>query len=239
MPAWAPAQVTIIQADVKAGLRRWYYCGHSWSFMKPFMQANILQGTSTLTMPDDFGGVDGGEKACLTNTSLLFLQWIPFTGPGRVLQALSNLPNAVGITRLVSIRPLKAMVPGKMQQSELYFFPVADQNYVLTFPYFFTPGYLLDTTQPFAFGGIDHHEAIKEACLSVAEARRGDAVGFHASEFQRLLALSIQIDRRKQPTNLGQNLDRSDWRGDWIDRWNGHGWGGSGGGVTINGAYFD
>lgn len=235
-PAWQPSQVTNIQADVKAGLRAWYYCGHAWSFMKPFCQITLPKGSTTVTLPDDFGGVDGGERACLTNTSLLFLQWLPFTGPPKVQQALSQLPNAVGITRLISVRPIKKMESGKMQRDELFFFPKADQDYTVTFPYFFTPNYLLDVKQPYAFGGVEHHEAIKESCLAAAEKRRGGETA-HQAEFQRLLQLSMQIDRRRQPTNLGQNLDNSD-RGNPWEKYAGHGWSNNGGGVTINGTLY-
>lgn len=236
-PAWSTRDATTIKMDVSSGLKRWYFCGHSWSFLKPFAQLTLAQGTTTLTLPDDFGGIDGGTQASLTNTDLLFLRWLPFTGPARVLQALSELPNAVGITRLLSIRPLKAMLPGQMQQWELYFFPETDQSYVITFPYFITPNYLIDVTQPYAYGGIEHHETILESCLAVAEARRGDQMGVHANEFQRLLQQSIDIDRRKQPTNMGQNWDRSDGV-NWDEKWNGHGWSNSGGGVTINGVLY-
>lgn len=230
-------KVTRLQLDVASGLRRFYYCGHPWSFLKPFAQLTLPQGATTVPLPDDFGGVDGGTQACLTNTNLLFLQWLPFTGPGRVLQALSELPNAVGITRLLSERPIKGMQPGQMQKSELYFFPEADQAYTLTFPYFFNPEYLVDVTYPFALGGVEHHDTILESCLAVAEARRDNLLKLHSSEFQRLLQLSIQIDRRKQPTNLGQNLDRSDGV-NWWEKWNGHGWSNNGGGVTINGTFY-
>jgi len=237
--AWTDDKVTKIQADVKSGLRRFYFCGHPWSFLKPFAQITLPSGTTSTQLPDDFGGVDGGTKATLANTNLLFLRWLPFTGPGRVVQAQAELPSSVGIVRMIAIRPVKAMAPGKMQTEELIYFPTTDNDYTLSFPYFVTPNYLLDVTQPFAYGGVEHHETILESCLGIAEARRDNLVGPHSIEFQRLLELSKQIDRRRQPTNLGPNRDISDQVNVWEQRWNGHGWSNDGGGVTINGVLYD
>ena len=232
---WTADQQIIITADVKSGLRRWYYCGHPWSFLKPFAAIAIPEGATTVELPDDFGGIDGGTTANLTNSSNSFLARLQFKNPGKVLQALSEATAATGPTRIISIRPVKALKPGKMQTQELYFFPEADQDYTLTFPYFVTPNYLLDHT-PYAYGGVEHHEAILESCLAVAEARRDNAMNVHSAEFKRLLQLSVEIDRRKQPTNLGQNRDTSDGVG--FDQWNGHGWQATGG-VTINDVYYE
>ena len=327
-PSWSVMDRQSIQTDVKSGLKRFYYCGHPWSFLQPLATVTLLKGTTTVSetpqfyasavtvgsggtgyavgdtitcsggtfssacvlkvttvaagvitalsvstqgnyslppplgaatqasssgagtgatatltfgssaLPASFGGVDGGARASLTNTNLLFLQWLPFSGIGKVIQANAELPNAVGITRIIAMEPLPVIPAGGMQQWQMRFFPQADQNYTLTFPYFMAQNYLLDPQQPYAYGGIEHHETILESCLAVAEARRNDADGLHNKEFQRLLALSIQIDRRREPTNFGQNYDRSD-NVNWWERWNGHGWSNEGGLVTINGTLYN
>ena len=231
---WTADKVIKIQFDVRSGLRRFYYCSHPWSFMKPFREVTLPEGTTKVTLPEDFGGIDSGTKASLTNTDQTFLQELWFTGPGRVVQALAESASSTGLPRMIAVRPIKGLAPGQLQRSELIFFPEADQEYTLTFPAFFYGDCLLDVTYPFAYGGPDHHETILESCLAVAEMRRDNMIGVHANEFQRLLALSIQIDRRKNPSSMGPNFDTSDGLL-WNDRWNGHGWKNDGGGVTING----
>lgn len=237
--AWSTSSTTIIQLDVKSGLHRFYYCGHPWSFLKPFAQVILPQGETSTTLPDDFGGIDGGTKASLQNQSALFLRWLDFTGPSRVVQSIALTPSAVGIPRMLAIRPLKTMGPGKMQTHELIFFPKTDQDYTIIFPYFITPNYLLEPSQPFAYGGVEHHQTILEMCLAVAEQRRINQLGVHNQEALRLLELSKDIDRRQQPTNLGPNVDMSDNVGWWNRRYNEHGWSNLGGGVRINGVLYD
>lgn len=223
--------------DVASGLRRFYYCGHPWSFLDLFAEVTLPQGVTNVTLPDDFGGVNGGAYATLTNSSTVVLRRLMFRGPGEVQMALSSTQNATGQPQIISIRAKKNMGTGKMQVCEIFMFPETDQEYTLKFPYFATPNYLLDVTQPFAYGGVEHHETIMECCLAVAEIRRDNMIGVHAAESERLLKRSMDIDRRKNPTNLGQNSDRSDGT-DWDRRWNGHGYTGNLGGVTIDGVYY-
>lgn len=236
-PTWSDSDAIKVRMDVASGLRRFYYCGHGWSFLKPFAEVLLPQGVTTVTLPDDFGGIDGGTKASLLNSSSLFLRWMDFVGPGRVVQNLAMTPSAVGIPRLLAQRPQKA-IGTTMQRSELIFFPKTDQAYTLTFPYFVTPNYLLDPGQPFAYGGVEHHETILECCLAVAEVRRDNTPGVHSMEAQRLLAISMDIDRRHQPTNLGASVDHSDNVGWWDRQHHEHGWSNLGGGVTINGTLY-
>lgn len=232
---WPADKVIKIQMDVKSGLRRFYYCSHPWSFLNPMAETILASGTTSTVLPDDFGGIDGGTKATLLNSNQTYIRPLWFTGPQRVTQAEAELSESTGCPRIIAIRPVKGMASGKMQRWELAYFPETDQAYTLAFPYFVTPDYLLDVTQPFAYGGVEHHETILESCLAVAEMRRDNNAGVHAMEFQRLLAMSIAIDRRKQPTNLGPSYDSSDGV-DW-DKYNGHGYV-TEEGVLINGVRY-
>ena len=212
---WTDDKLIKIQMDVASGLRRFYFCGFSWSFLTPEAELPIAAGSNTIQLPDGFGGIDGGTRAAVINSSGTRIRVLEFTGPARVLHAYTNSSSS-GPPELLCQRPLKNIQPGKMQHSELFMFPIPDADYTLRFAYSFTPDYLLDVTQPFAYGGVEHHETILECCLAVAEARRDNMLGVHAAESQRLLERSMKIDRRKQAKNLGYNGDRSDER--WPDR---------------------
>lgn len=232
--AWTDKMLTTIQMDVASGLRRFYYCGHPWTFLKPYASLTLPDGATTVQLPDDFGGVDQAAMVVVANSDGQYVAELSFEGAGKVVR-LSSESTSSGPPVCIAQRPLKQMQSGKMQRSELYVFPTSDQDYTLTFPYFITPNYLLDVTQPFAYGGIEHHETILECCLAVAEARRDNQLGVHSNEAQRLLQQSIQIDRRKQPTRIGYNGDRSDclWADDVFSRVN------QSNGVVINGVTYD
>ncbi len=222
-----------ILMDVKSGLRRFYWCGHPWSFLKPLATVTLRTGASTVSLPDDYGGVDGGAEVQIVNEGGVGLCPLKLIGPGEVKRLHTESPDSSGSPRAIAHRPMKTMPDGAMQLQELYVFPSADQDYTLTLPYYFTPNYLLDVT-PYAYGGVEHHETILECCLAAAELRRDNVSGIHSAEAPRLIQVSISMDRRKQPTRLGYNRDRSDGQ---EDDWNGRGRT-IGGGITINGTLY-
>jgi hypothetical protein len=208
---WSADKLARIQRDVGSGLRRFYYCvpPHEWSFLRPFVSLSLASGATTVDLPDDFGGVEG--RIAVTNSASGIFRPLDFENPGRVQQAYSEHPDLTGQPCLVAVRPLKSLPTGKNQKSELFVFPESDAAYTLTFQYYITPGYLLDTSMPYAYGGPEHHETILESCLAVAEERRDNVRnGLHAQAFQLRLAASVAMDRRKRPQKLGYNRDCSD-----------------------------
>lgn len=231
-PAWSEEDDHKVKFDVKSALRRFYWCGHPWSFLKPVKEVTLASGESVVLLADDFGGVDQGARCLVIDADGNNLYTTTFVGPEDVANA--GVSTETGPPRKIAQRPQRQMAAGKMQRSELVVFPTADQAYTLKFPCFFTPDYLLDVTQPFAYGGIEHHETILEHCLAVAEQRRDGVQGIHTATAERLLQKSIEIDRRKQPKTLGMNLDKSDqvW-----DPMNTRGWT-PGGGVMIDGVLY-
>lgn len=233
---WTPDKVIKIQFDMKSGLRRWYFCGHNWSFLRPFATLTLKTGETTVQLPDDFCGVDGGTKLSVTNDDACPIGQFPLVGAGRVVQALAETPSTTGVPRLFAQRPKKTVAPGKIQTSELIVFPEADQDYTIRLPYTIAPDYLIETITPYPLGGVEHHEAILAQCLAVAELRRDNTLGVMNIDAEKMLQRAKDNDRRKNPNNLGQNRDTSDGV-DW-DRYNGHGWT-QGGGVVINGINYD
>src|SRR3990167_7786415 len=198
--AWTTRQLTLIRMDVASGLRTFYYA-HPWSFMQPFANVTLLEGNTIASLPDDYGGVNGGAKVDVKDESETFVRSLYFGNPAKVVRALAET-QTTGSPTMLAMRPVKTLTPGKMQKDELVVFPEADQDYTLVFPYFFTPNYLLDVTQPFALGGVDHHETILECCLAVAELRRDNQLGVHNQKAEMLLKKSISSDQRKNPRRL-------------------------------------
>lgn len=241
-PIWTPEKVVRIQMDVASGLRRFYFCGHPWSFLNPTASIAVPIGETVIQLPDDFGGVDGGTHIiCTQDSDGLGRFVLDFTGTARVIQAQALTPTATGIPQMVAQRPVKAIQPGRMQRSELIVYPIPDQVYTFSFPYLITPNYLLDVTQPYAYGGVEHHETIMEFCLAVGEQRRDDRMTTHTAKSEDLIQKSIRLDQRKRPIKLGPNIDRSDnvgGRGYDYQPWGSHGWNMSQG-VSVDGVLYD
>ncbi len=225
-----------MQMDTASALRRFYWPGHPWSFLKQPVSLTLLTGETTVAIPESYAGLDGGTEISVLDSSdnriakLMPIHW-------GTVQARFGSGTSTGSPLLISQRPVKNVPPGTTQRSEFYIWPEADQDYTLTFPAFYTPDYLLDAKFPYALGGIEHHETILEICLSVVELRRDNMRGVHNQEAEIMLRKSIAMDMRKQPIKLGVNRDRSD--GPEFDRWNGHGFGSFQGGVTIDGIRYD
>ncbi len=206
--AWSDADQSRIERDVASGLRRFYFCGYDWSFLKPLATLTLLDGFNTITMPDDFGGVEG--VIYLTDSAGGYWMPMEFDNPGRVLQLYSGNEDNSGRPICASLRPVKNIPTGKTQRQELFVYPIADADYTFKFTYYIIPDYLTDARNPYAYGGAEHHETILEACLAVAEERRDNAKGVHNMSFERLIRVSMDLDRRKKQQRGGYNRDESD-----------------------------
>lgn len=240
-PTWTADKVIRIQMDVASGLRRFYFVGHPWSFLNPTAEIAVPVGQSIIPLPDDFCGVDGGTKITVLQDSDGMGRFVvEFTGAGRVIQATALTPDATGIPQMIAQRPVKKISPGHMQRSELIIFPITDQAYTLSFPYLIAPNYLLDVTQPYAYGGVEHHETILECCLAAAEQRRDTRLETHSAKSEDLLQKSIRIDQRKRPIKLGYSRDLSDYvrRNPAGEDYGNHGWNMSQG-VVVDGVTYD
>src|SRR5438128_10970846 len=57
--AWTTSQQASIDRCTKGGMRKFYFCGYDWSFLKPTASLNLPISTNTIQLPDDFGGFEG------------------------------------------------------------------------------------------------------------------------------------------------------------------------------------
>lgn len=234
--AWTTHQQAAIDSCVRSGLRQFYFpppvdgvSAYDWSFLKPTYSTTLLSTASVIALPDDFGGFEG---RITLNSSTGQIWWpIDVVGEGTVRQRYSELPTATGRPLLAAIQPIKGTTQLKGQRFQLYFFPLADQDYPVQFAYYVSPDYLTGSA-PYAYGGMPHAETILESCLAVAEQRLDDSSTIHSMKFMERLAASISLDRRSKPQKLGYNGDRSDQRYDGNER---H-WLGTG--ITVNGVIY-
>jgi hypothetical protein len=204
---WDEKKKATIARCVKGGMRKFYFCGHKWSFLKPVAELTLSSGENTLILPDDFGGVE--SYIVVTQATGICWQPVQYGSIAQVQEQEARLPNSTGRPIICALEPTKTTMHGQNPRSQLHFWPTADQDYTLKAQYYIVPDYLTGE-KPYAYGGPDHAETLLEACLAVAEKIGDNTAEVHAAEFATLLNQSKEIDARMKPKNIGYNLDHSD-----------------------------
>ena len=237
---WSDFQQATIDDCTQSGLRRFYYpepiegmaSSYEWSFLRPVTSLAFAQGTSTVPLPEDFGGMDG-QLTIVTTTSTAAPWKIEWRNEGFIRERYALTPEMSGPPMFAAEQPIRGTQPTAGQRFQLYLFPLADQDYTLQAAYSINPNYLTGDA-PYAYGGPQHTETILESCLAVFEERQDDSAGVHRDAFRRRLMASISMDRKNKPQCLGYNRDRSD--DSPYSRSNVHYWAPA---PTYNGASFD
>jgi hypothetical protein len=215
-PTWNSQQQQNVTVCVNSGLRQFYFPpplpgemgSYDWSFTKPITTLTLPSGAQYIQLPDDFGGIDGQITVQGVTTSLT--PWpINIVGEGTLRQYYANIPTASGRPTMAAVVPLKGTSVSSGQRFQLNFWPQADQNYTINFPYYIHPD-ALTTGTPFPLGGLIHAETIRESCLMAAENFLDDTSQIHAQKFMERLTASVNNDRRLKPQLVGLNRDRSD-----------------------------
>lgn len=229
--AWSTKQQQTIDDCLRSGLRRFYYCTppYDWSFLQPITEVTLPVNQTLLRLPDDFGGLNGviTINSVLTGTQLTWV--LQITGESTLRQAYQVTPSATGRPVMAALQAIKGTGPTESSRTNLYIYPIPDQEYLLQIPYFVNPDYLTGAL-PYAYGGAQHYETLKSAVLAAAEEIMDDAATTWNERFKERIAASINADRRNKPQLVGYNGDRSDLVGKWR-RSDYHGWGS----IMVNG----
>jgi hypothetical protein len=210
-PTWSSAQRTVIRRCLDSGLRNFYYPSvvgpeksYSWSFFRPTTTVVLEADANSVAMPDDFGGIEGDVAVSVSGGSYAWASITP-GGEGVIRQAEAREPTRTGAPMYLAIRAIKGTTINRSNRYELVLFPLADQEYTLSFAYSILAD-RLTSANPYAYGGAYHAETLIEACLAFAEMTYNNIPnGPHKAAFAERLAASISIDRRYKPTALGYN----------------------------------
>lgn len=207
------SEQTAIDSFTKSGLRQFYYpppldgqqMVYEWSFLRPQATITLLEGEQSVTLPDDFGTLDG--EVMISDTSSINCPLKVF-GEGSIRAAYLGSPELTGRPEMVAVCPLKGTTVNTSQRWSLLVYPIADADYTFTIAYSIHPNYLSGTL-PYAYGGPAHAETILASCLAVAEQRGDDSMTVNTVKFRERLAASVGYDRRLKPQQYGYNGDRS------------------------------
>ena len=209
--AWSTRQEQAITDSVKSGIRMFYFptplpgdmSSYDWSFMRPFRQLTLIDGESSVDLPDDFGGMDGDVR--FVNSSRCFIP-IKQTSDQNIAKLYANASDQVGQPIWCAIRQPATTSQTRGQRANLYIFPLADDDYTIEIQYYILPD-SLSTSFPYALGGATHAETIKAACRATAELYQDNERGPMWAIFIDRMRASVSLDRRMKGQVFGYNSD--------------------------------
>lgn len=208
--AWDSEQSKQITSSLKGGMRRFYYPGWTWSFRKPFANLTLSEGNSEVELPDDYNGLCAPVSIVFTggtqNPTLLVY------APSQIHAGRNRAPDQTGMPQFVAVEAIKGTDVSRSNRMKLVVWPTADQDYTLQIQYAIHPNYLTGS-QPYAYGGPAHAQTLLAACRADAEVNIDKIKdGPLMADFEKLLAISREIDCDNEAHTLGVLQDPSDSR---------------------------
>lgn len=219
---WDTTQTAMVTDCVKSGIARVYHCGYEWSWLQMMGQVTLATGLQTASMPDDFGAMLDPVSIYSTSSGSGFA--IRNAGIGSVNLAYAREPNLKGTPKIYAEVNVSAPTGIQGTRKKLVFFPIADQNYTIQFPYSVLPN-ALTSDEPYVYGGSQCSELFLASCKACWEKDYDDSSYVQRDDFEELLQMQIKADNRNKPRNFGCNSDDSDEDRRW-------GWQRGGGSVT-------
>lgn len=204
--AWTTDQIADIDDVVKGGQRLVYNCGWDWSWLKPVVTLTFLSGTNTVPLPDDFAAADGPVQVSISGAASYYCS-LPLGPYQPIYQMQGRQPTQSGIPQYACVEPLRGTSTQAGQRWQMRVWPLADQDYQLTFAYRLSA----DATSgalPYLYGGSQHSELFLQAVKAAAE-RDLDNIpptspqAVHQASFKEMLQASIAMDRRNKPHTVG------------------------------------
>ncbi len=214
--AWTTDQARTIDIILTSGLAQFYNPpvlpgerdSYNWSFLKPTVSFTLPAGGNSLALPDDFGGLEN-RIICSSSSSRPYIP-VQVVNDGTVLLKQAQYPDSQGQPLAAGITWNKQVSQTGGQRATLLLWPKADQAYTLQLQYYFLPE-ALSGNWPNAYGGAQHSETILASCRYAAERDLDDVMdGPCRAYFMERLAVSVSLDRKFKPQQMGRNVDRSD-----------------------------
>jgi hypothetical protein len=173
-----------------------------------------LQHNGNYDLPDDFGRMIGN----LVVESENFQPDIVVIGEGKIRslrQSDALISNSNPL--FAAVRPKEQTDTTTGQRFEVIFYPIPDDAYTLSYRMGILPQMLIDTTLEYPYGGMQHSETIRAACIAAAEEQEngnrldGRPTYDKKKLFEERLAASISVDKNQLGIDFfGYNSDNSD-----------------------------
>jgi len=214
---WDVRKKEDIRACVETCLRKFYFqaqpdprdSNHNWTFLKPVATITLPLASATADLPDDFGGFEGEVTVSQSGVSGGF--WpLKLVSEEMIRVKYAAFPSITGRPVAAAESQIKGTSTLKSNRSQLYVYPIPDNQYDLHVPYYILPNFLT-TANPYPYGGAAHAETMKAGARAAAELFLDGVHGSENANYMQCLSASIQYDRRHQPKSLGINSDMSDF----------------------------
>jgi hypothetical protein len=213
-PAWTSSQLKAVNTAVAAGQRQFYNppvlegerSSHRWSFLKPVAALALADGEQVISMPADFGGFEGPITVTVSGSNVVGP--VDLVSEGAIRSQYAANDDTTGQPQAAALRPIKGVGVNESNRWELNVWPIADDDYTLSFPYYILPD-AISGAKPYSYGGQTHVETVMASCLAAAEFYRDNAMGVCHARWMERLAASVSIDRDMQPQYMGYNGDCS------------------------------
>lgn len=163
-------------------------------------------------LPDDFGGIEG-HLICESEN---YKPEIVIVGEGRIRNMRQT--NYTETTPFyAAIRPKAHEATTIGQRFEIIFYPVPDDVYTLSYVKRILPQMLVAETLIYPYGGAQHAETLRAACIAAAEEQQNSNLldgrtSFTKKQlFEERLTASIAYDKQMNSIDyFGYNRDNSD-----------------------------
>lgn len=213
---WGTRKTAQLKDIVRAGLRKAYFPSvpnrpdgtYHWSFLRILKTLTLAEGETSVDLPSDFKNFEG--PIALSNSSGDGVKQVWPTDEARIVWAEARNPSTTGCPEMLAEGNLKGTATGSSGRHVLRAWPIPDGDYTLKFIYHVLPDALI-SSHPMVYGGAEHAELFKYACLSVAEIDMDNVSGGPRQQaFERELLGSIGKDSARKAHYFGKNMDRSD-----------------------------
>jgi hypothetical protein len=192
-----PSGTDLIDAQdfVKSGCLQ-FLTSHDWTFRRRYSTITTESGKYIYELPQDFGGI---------RTKFCFSQETGYPPLGdRSEQEIMELRGYGEYNAYPEIYTIRSGLydPQGGQRYEVLFWPTPSSEYILYYSFYYMPAMMSnDTDVP--MGGAEMSEAIRAMCLAAAEGESDEAVGPQAQRAQIELAKAIELDKKREPRELG------------------------------------
>ena len=210
--AWDDRKKEEIRRVLDSALRMFYQpsplpgetVSYDWSFLRPFKSLTLTSGTDQVSMPDDFGGLEGPVTLYGSNGAPIPVRQYQ---EQVIRQKQFEDPDATGQPLMLALQVRRGSKGMQSTRSLFFVWPIADQDYTLHFQYYLNPNAFTSVNQ-YAYGGATHAETLKAAVGAAIELyqNRGGKGPMHEYFVDRMRA-SISLDRRNKAQIFGYNGD--------------------------------
>lgn len=161
-----------------------------------------ITSDGTVRLPDAFGGIIG---PLFFEQSAGYYQPIEIVGSAEIaLHRQQSMTTSRPQCATITPATFTAAVG---QRFDLLVWPPPNTDYTLVFRYNVRPD-VIPADASYPYGGMDHAETIREACLAAAEEGMNDEPGVHVARYTERLVASIAFDRdATTPETLGMMTD--------------------------------